>query len=398
MNNFLFHSPTEFVFGKQTEEKTGAMAALYGAKKALIVYGGGSAKRSGLLDRVEASLKEAGVEYAELGGVRPNPTDDKVYEGIKLAKEEGVDFVLPVGGGSTIDTAKAIAAGVKYDGDFWDFFCGKAVVKEALPLGVVLTIPAAGSEGSGNSVITKIDGLKKLSLRTHNELRPKFAIMNPELTFTLPPFQTACGIADMMVHVMERYFSNTKNCELTDRLCEATLLSIICEAPKVMANLDDYDARANIMWCGTVAHNGQCGVGREEDWASHFLEHEVSAIYNVAHGAGLSAIVPAWMTWMLDHNIDKVEQFARRVMGVTPSDVQGAAPGAKYKKVAALGIERLKEFWHSLGLPVNMTELGIDNPDINLLVKKLHENKGELVGKYVPLDCNMSREIFELAR
>ncbi len=398
MMNFMFHSPTEFIFGRDTEQQVGQTAKRYGAHRAMIVYGGGSVVRSGLLARVETALKASGIESVELGGITPNPTDTRVYEGIDLARKEHVDFMLAVGGGSVIDTAKAIAAGVKYDGDFWDFFCGKRPVEDALPIGVVLTIPAAGSEGSGNAVITKTDGLHKISLRTPMWLRPKFAIMNPELTFTLPPYQTACGIADMMVHVMERYFSNTTGCELTDRLCEAVLMAIIDEAPKVMHNPQDYEARANIMWAGTLAHNGICGTGREEDWASHFMEHELSAVYGVTHGAGLTAIVPAWMTWMCHHNINKVEQFARRVMGVTPSDVEGAAPGAKPKLVALEGVRRLTLFWQSMNLPTNITQLGIANPDIDLLVDKLHENKGELVGNYVKLDREMTREIYMMAR
>ncbi len=399
MDNFIFYSPTEFVFGTDAECRVGELLRRYGASKVLIVYGGGSVVRSGLLDKIKGQLADMQMPFVELSGVQPNPVDTKVYEGIDVVRNEGVDFILPVGGGSVIDTAKAIAAGALYDGDFWDFYAGKAKVEKALPIGVVLTIPAAGSEGSGNSVITRLEGLHKLSLRTVYELRPKFAVMNPEITYTLPAFQTACGIADMMVHVMERYFSNTAGGETTDRLCEAVLMSIISEAPKVMACPQDYQSRANIMWCGTIAHNGMCGVGREEDWASHFMEHEISAVYNVAHGAGLTAIVPAWLTWMLDHNIDKVEQMARRVFGLTGADTEpGLVPAQKYRRVAELGIERLKAFWHSIGLPTNMRELGIDNPDIDLLVAKLHENKGPLVGNYVKLTSEQTREIFELAR
>lgn len=302
MNNFVFYSPTEFVFGKETEMQVGTLAGKYGARKVMIVYGGGSVVRSGLLDRVKQSLREVGIQYCEMGGVQPNPVDTKVYEGIELCRREQADLLLPVGGGSVIDTAKAIAAGVPYEGDFWDFFIGKAKVVKALKVAVVLTIPAAGSEGSGNSVITKVDTLQKLSLRVPELLRPVFSIMNPELTYTLPPFQTACGIADMMVHIMERYFTNTQDVEISDRLCEGTLTAIIKEAYRIKRNPEDYGARANIMWCGTIAHNGTCGVGCEEDWASHFLEHEVSAIYNVTHGAGLSVIVPAWMTFIAGHN------------------------------------------------------------------------------------------------
>lgn len=314
MNNFVFYSPTEFVFGKNTEVQVGALARKYGAQKVMIVYGGGSVVRSGLLDRVKQSLQEAGVAYCEMGSVQPNPIDGKVYEGIQLCRREQVDMMLPVGGGSVIDTAKAIAAGVLYDGDFWDFFIGRAKVEKALKVAVVLTIPAAGSEGSGNTVITKTETLQKLGLCAPEHLRPVFSIMNPELTYTLPAYQTACGIADMMAHIMERYFTNTPDVEISDRLCEGTLTAIIKEAYRVKQQPDNYAARANIMWCGTVAHNGTCGVGREEDWASHALEHEISAIYNVAHGAGLAVIFPAWMAFMAEHNPAKIAQFAHRVL------------------------------------------------------------------------------------
>ena len=389
MNNFVFYSPTEFVFGKATEMQVGALARKHGARKVMIVYGGGSVVRSGLLDRVKQSLQEAGIEYCLMGGVQPNPVDTKVYEGIEFCRREQADMLLPVGGGSVIDTAKAIAAGVLYEGDFWDFYIGKAKVTKALKVAVVLTIPAAGSEGSGNTVITKLDGLQKLSLRVPEVLRPVFSIMNPELTYTLPPFQTACGVADMMAHIMERYFTNTQEVEIGDRLCEGTLMAIINEAPKVMRNPEDYGARANLMWAGMIAHNGTCGVGCEEDWASHFLEHEISAIYGVTHGAGLSVIFPAWMTWMVEHNVGKIAQYAVRVWGVPESEDK--------KAVALEGIGKLKAFFSSLGLPVTFKELGVENPDIDRLADSLHRNKGELVGNYVKLTMQDSKEIYHLA-
>lgn len=389
MNNFVFYSPTEFVFGKATEMQVGALARKHGARKVMIVYGGGSVVRSGLLDRVKQSLQEAGIEYCLMSGVQPNPVDTKVYEGIEFCRREQADMLLPVGGGSVIDTAKAIVAGVLYEGDFWDFYIGKAKVTKALKVAVVLTIPAAGSEGSGNTVITKLDGLQKLSLRVPEVLRPVFSIMNPELTYTLPPFQTACGVADMMAHIMERYFTNTQEVEIGDRLCEGTLMAIINEAPKVMRNPEDYGARANLMWAGMIAHNGTCGVGCEEDWASHFLEHEISAIYGVTHGAGLSVIFPAWMTWMVEHNVGKIAQYAVRVWGVPESEDK--------KAVALEGIGKLKAFFSSLGLPVTFKELGIENPDIDRLADSLHRNKGELVGNYVKLTKQDSKEIYHLA-
>ncbi|MDE7388438.1 MAG: iron-containing alcohol dehydrogenase, partial [Muribaculaceae bacterium] len=347
MENFQFCTPTDYVFGRSTEKQTGALTAAMGCRKVLLVYGGGSAVRSGLIDRVSSSLAEAGVEFMTLGGIAPNPTDDRVYEGIDLCRRNGIDGLLAVGGGSVIDTAKAIAGGVPYDGDFWDFWAGKAVMTRALPVGVVLTIAAAGSEGSGNSVITKLDGMRKISLRT-TVLRPKFAVLNPELTFTLPAYQTSCGITDMMAHIMERYFSNTTDCEVTDRLCEGVLKAIINEAPKVMAAPDDYQARANIMWAGTLAHNGICGTGRAEDWTSHAMEHEISALYGVAHGAGLAVVFPAFMTFMAQHHHSRIEQYADRVWGVGS---------------ALEGIECLKRFLASIGMPLTLSQLGVENPD-----------------------------------
>lgn len=389
MNNFTFYSPTEFVFGKGTENQVNELVTKYGATKVLIVYGGGSVVRNGLLTRIEESLNHQSVPYVTLGGIQPNPIDTKVYEGIDLCRHENVDFILAVGGGSVIDTAKAIAAGVPYNGDFWDFYIQKAVVKSALNLGVVLTIPAAGSEGSGNSVITKSDTLQKLSIRVPELLRPRFAIMNPELTYTLPLYQTASGIADMMAHIMERYFNNTAETEVTDRLCEGLLKAIITEAPKVIKEPDNYGARANIMWSGMIAHNGICGVGCDEDWASHFMEHEVSAVYNVTHGAGLAVIFPAWMTWMASHHVEKIAQFAHRVWDIPESDNK--------KDMALLAVTCLKNFFISIGLPVTFEQLGIPDPDINLLVEKLHQNKGEYVGAYVRLSKKETLEIYKLA-
>lgn len=389
MNNFVFYSPTEFVFGKDTEAQVGVLVRKYGVRKVMIAYGGGSIIRSGLLDRVKKSLQAAGVTYGEFGGVQPNPIDTKVYEGIDICRREQAEMILAVGGGSVIDTAKAIAAGVPYEGDFWDFFIGKEKVTKALKVAVILTIPAAGSEGSGNSVITKIETLQKLSLRVPELLRPVFSIMNPELTYTLPPFQTACGIADMMVHIMERYFTNTQDVEISDRLCEGTLMAIIKEAYRIKQNPEDYDARANMMWCGTIAHNGTCGIGCEEDWASHFLEHEISAIYNVTHGAGLTVIVPAWMTFVSRQNPKKIAQFANRIFGIPESE--------DLEEMALAGVSRLKHFFRYLGLPVNFKELDVENPDIERLADSLHRNKGELVGNYVKLTKEDSKEVYRLA-
>lgn len=389
MENFTYCTPTRYIFGLDAEQQTGSLMSQTGATHILIVYGGGSVVRSGLLQRVKNSLSEAGIAFMELGGIQPNPTDVKVREGIELCRRHNIDGVLGVGGGSSIDTAKAIAAGAVYNGDFWDFYCGKEIITSALPIGVVLTIAAAGSEGSGNSVITKTPEMIKLSLRTDYWLRPRFAVMNPALTETLPPYQTACGITDMMAHIQERYFSPTDNVEITDRLCEGALMAIVSEAPKVMANPHDYQARANIMWSGTVAHNGMCGVGRREDWTSHFIEHEISAMHpEVAHGAGLAVVFPAWLTFMADHKPAKVAQYARRVWGVD---------GIADDRAAALeGVARLKKFLASIGMPLNFAQLGIEKPEIDEMVRRLHINKGITIGAYYPLSAADTTAIYHL--
>ena len=388
MIDFTYCAPTRYRFGHGAENQAGEELRAIGCSKVLLVYGHSSAERSGLIDRVEYSLKSAGIEWSVLKGIDPNPVDGPVRKGIEICRREGIDGLLAVGGGSVIDTAKAIAAGVPYDGDFWDFWAGKAVISTALPVGVVLTIPAAGSEGSGNSVITNTSTNAKISLRTDFWLRPKFALLDPELTFTLPPFQTACGIADMMAHIYERYFSQTTDVEVTDRLAEGVLRAIIEEGPKVMSDPDNYQARANIMWAGTLAHNGVCGCGRAEDWTSHAMEHEISALYGVAHGAGLAVVMPAWMTFMATHSPSKGAQMARRVFGV---DIAGDDTA-----VALEGIARLRAFFKSLGLPLTFAELGIDNPDIPSLVEALHRNKGTEIGGYYRLAARQTEEIYRL--
>ncbi len=389
MDNFTYYSPTLFEFGRGAEEKVGMMTYLTGATKVMIVYGRNYAKKNGLISRISNSLNTLGIEHVELGGVQPNPTDELVYEGIKLARAKKIDGLLAVGGGSVIDTAKAIAAGVPYKGDFWDFFSGKAQVEEALPVGVILTIPGSGSEGSGNCVITKTDGAVKLSLRTDSILKPRFAIMNPEMTSSLSAKQTAIGVVDMMVHIMERYFSITTRVEVTDRLAEGLLMALMTEAPKALADPSDYQARANIEWAGTLAHNGLVGCGRREDWVSHFMEHEISALYpDVAHGAGLAVVVPAWMSFMAHHKPSKVAQLGRRIFGVDVRDDRSAA----IETVASLRAY----FTAVLRMPATFKALGIENPDIDTLVAKLHENKGETIGGYYKLTAADTRQIYEL--
>ena len=358
MKNFTFYSPTYFVFGRNEENNTGKYVKRFGGTKVLIHYGGGSVVRSGLLDRIKASLQSENIAYVELGGVKPNPRSGLVYEGIDLCKKENVNFVLAVGGGSTIDSAKAIALGAVYDGDFWDFYSGKRVDK-ALPVATVLTIAAAGSEGSSGSVITKEEGMLKRSAGG-DVLRPVFSIMNPELTQTLPAYQTACGVTDIMAHLLERYFTNTKDVEVTDRLIEGLLLTMVKEAPKVIENPDNYEARANIMWAGMLAHNNCCGVGREQDWASHDLEHELSALYDCAHGAGLAVVFPAWMEYNMSHDVMRFAQLANRVWGCE-MDFQNPENTAK------AGIKAFRAFLRSIGMPQTMAELGSKEEDIPYL-------------------------------
>ncbi len=379
MNDFTFYSPTYFVFGKNKESETGNYVKRFGGTKVLIHYGGGSVLKSGLLDRVKASLDKEGISYIELGGVKPNPRSGLVYEGIDLCRKEKVDFVLAVGGGSTIDSSKAIAAGVVYEGDFWDFYQGLPITK-ALPVGTILTIAAAGSEGSPDSVITKEEGMFKRGA-SGEAIRPAFSILNPELTMSLPAYQTSCGATDIMAHVFERYFTNTKDVEITDRLCEAVLLSMINEVPKVVSNPMDYEARANIMWAGMVAHNNLCGVGREQDWASHDIEHELSAVYDCAHGAGLAVVFPAWMKYVYQHDVIRFAKLASRVWGV---EMNHDNP----ENTALDGISKLKDFLKSIGMPQNFAELGASEKDIDKMAETACFGNGRsgTIGGFVKLE------------
>ncbi len=358
MENFTFYAPTYFVFGRDTENEAGEYVKRFGGSRVLIHYGGGSVVRSGLLDRVKESLERQDIQYVELGGVQPNPRSGLVYEGIELCRREKVDFVLAVGGGSVIDSSKAIAAGAVYDGDFWDYYEGK-IVESALPIGTVLTIAAAGSEGSPDSVITKEDGMYKRAA-TGEAYRPKFTIMNPALTQTLSAFQTACGITDIMAHLYERYLTNSTEVEVTDRMIEALLMTMIHEGPRVIENPDNYEARANIMWAGMMAHNNSCGVGRSQDWSSHNIEHELSALYDCAHGAGLAVVMPAVFNYNLIHDVTRFVKAAVRVWGC-PMDFE------RPERTARAGIEALRRFLISIGMPRNFEELGAKEEDIEYL-------------------------------
>lgn len=362
MKNFTYQIPTKFVFGRGAENQVGEEVRALGGTKVLIHYGGGSAVRSGLLGRVKKSLDDAGIAHVELGGVQPNPRDTLVYKGIELAKQEGVDFVLAVGGGSTIDSAKAIAHGIKYDGDFWDFWCGKAKLTETAMIGVVLTMSAAGSESSNSCVITQESTLTKRGLRSELN-RPKFAIMNPELAMTLPPYQIACGATDILAHIMERYFTCETEVDLTDRLCEGAMQAVIRAAKIAVKNPSDYDAQAQLMWGSTIAHNETVGVGRVSDFGSHQIEHELSALYDVAHGAGLAVVFPAWMRYQMHKNVMRFAQFAVRVFGC---EMDFEHP----EKTALDGIEAYEAFVKSIGMPVTMKELGAKTEDIPALAAR----------------------------
>ncbi|WP_226037489.1 iron-containing alcohol dehydrogenase [Aquibacillus saliphilus] len=387
MQDFVFDNHTKIIFGKDQEQVVGQESISYG-KKLLLHYGGGSIKNSGLYDRVVESLHEQGVEIFELGGVKPNPRVSLVREGVELCKKNNIDFILAVGGGSVIDSAKAIAAGCKYDGDVWDFFTGKAVVTDSLPLGVVLTIPAAGSESSTGSVITNEEGSYKRATG-HISLRPRFAILNPVLSYTLPAYQTACGITDMISHILERYFTNDRNVELTDRLCEATLRTIINNADTVIQDPTNYDARAEIMWSGTIAHNDLLNTGRIGDWGSHDIEHEISGIYDIAHGAGLAIVFPAWMKYVYKQDVNRFVQFANRVWDVE-IDLNNL------EKTALAGIKKTEQFFKSIGMPVKLEEVNIDDKHFDEMASKGTE-RGP-VGNFVKLYEDDVRQIFNLAK
>ena len=392
MNNFEFYRPTRYIFGHGCENDVGKYAADYGFKKALVVIGGDSAKRSGLLGRVLSSLDRAGIDHALIEGVKPNPRADLVYTGIELGRKEKVDFMLAVGGGSVIDTAKAIAVGIPFAGDFFDFFTGKATPSQALKTAVVLTIPAAGSEGSNSAVIEKeINGFIVKNGLSCDFNVPLFSVMNPELTYTLPAYQTACGVTDMMAHIMERYFTNTRDVDVTDRICEGLLCSIIHNAPIASAEPDNYAARAALMWAGTMAHNNTCGVDREQDWATHHLEHQLSALYDVAHGAGLAVMFPAWMEYNMKHDVMRFAQFAVRVFGVS-MDFENP------DRTARAGIYALRAFLKRIGMPLSFKDIGAHIEDIPKMLDMLGVNETDrLEGHFVKLKRSDCEKIYNLA-
>ena len=389
MIDFTFQNPTRIHFGRNALEQLPKEVERYG-KRVLLVYGGGSIKRTGVYDAVMQKLGDVNAQVWELAGVQPNPRLSPVREGIEVCRREQIQLVLAVGGGSAIDTAKAIVNGACYEGDVWELYEGKGTNESALPLGVVLTIPAAGSEMSRSSVITREEDLCKRGRNAFTNF-PTFSILNPEYSFTLPPYQTACGIVDIMAHMMERYFTMVENVELTDRLIEGALVTVINNAPIVMAKPDDYDARAEITWAGALAHNTLLDTGRVGDWASHKLEHELSALYDIAHGAGLAVMFPAWMKYVLPRGgARKLAQFARRVFAVGEAF-------ATDEEAANEGILRLEAFYRSLGLPTTLGEMGIDGSRIPEMAARAVAMMGGRLGGFVPLDAPMAEEVYRLA-
>jgi alcohol dehydrogenase YqhD (iron-dependent ADH family) len=393
MKDFNYYSPTQVVFGRQSEEAVADLVKKYGGTKVLVHYGGGSAKRSGLLDKMLRLLDEGGVQHVELGGVVPNPLLSMVYKGIELCRKEGVDFILAIGGGSVIDSSKAIAYGVKYDGDVWDFWDGKAVPQAALPIGTVLTIPAAGSELSDSCVITKDDGLLKRGVNS-DLCRCRFAIMNPERTFTLPPYQTAAGATDIMMHTMERYFCKYQDMTLTDSLAEALLRTVKDCTIDVLRDPEDYRARAQIMWAGSLSHNNLMECGLEKDFATHRLEHELSALFGVTHGAGLAAIWPSWARYMLPRHTSRFVQFAVNVMGV---ENDFTSP----EQTAEKGIRAMERFYKEIGMPTTIKELlgrDVTDEEIELMADKCSRGNTITVGTLERLGREEMVKIYKMAK
>ncbi|MDR3020265.1 MAG: iron-containing alcohol dehydrogenase [Treponema sp.] len=387
MLNFEYCNKTKIIFGKGTEEQIGSETAQY-AKRVLLHHSGGSTVKTGLIDRVKDSLKKAGIHWEELTGVQPNPRLSLVNKGIDIVKKEKLELILAVGGGSAIDSAKAIAVGAVNDGDVWDFFERKKSTDKALPVGTILTIPAAGSESSVSCVITNEEGPWKRGMNFPC-IRPAFSILNPELTYSIPPYHTACGIVDMMAHIMERYFTKEPNVELTDELCEGTLRAIIRNARKIFSGGEnDYAARAEIMWAGALAHNGLLDTGRSGDWASHALDHELSALFDIAHGAGLAIIFPAWMRYNIKENTDLLARFAVKVWGVDGAYYD-------YEQAALEGIFRMENFFRSIGMPVKFADADLDPARIPEMAKRVvHFGP---IGNYRKLDEKDAEAIYRLA-
>ena len=393
LKDFNFYAPTRVLFGRDAEKQIGEQVKAHGGRKVLIHYGGGSAERSGLLDVVRQQLRDNGVEFIELGGVVPNPLLSLVYKGIELCRQQHVDFILAVGGGSVIDSAKAIGYGVPYDGDVWDFWEGKAKPAQCLPIGAVLTIPAAGSEMSSSCVVTKDDGLIKRGINS-DLCRCKFVVMNPERTYTLPSYQTAAGATDIMMHTMERYFSNYTDMTLTDAISEAILRTVKDAAPIVLQHPDDYRQRAQIMWAGSLSHNDLTECGTEKDFATHRLEHELSALFGVTHGAGLAALWPSWARYTMKKHLSRFVQFAGNVIGI---QVDYGHP----EETAERGIQAMEEWFQKIGMPTSIHELigrEITEKEIDTMVDKCSRGGTITLGAMEVLNSDDMRAIYRMAR
>ena len=394
MFGFEYYSPTKVIFGKGTENQAGELVKAYGAKKVLIHYGGKSAVKSGLIDRVKASLDAAGVAHVELGGVVPNPHLSKVREGIALGKKEGIDFILAIGGGSTIDSSKAISYGLaEPEKDVWELFEKKRTAQKFLPIASVLTIAAAGSETSNSCVITNEETKEKRGCAKTDYCRPKFAILNPRLTYTLPQYQTESGCVDILMHTMERYFVNIETMEITDSISEALMQTVIYNARILMKEPKNYSARAEIMWAGSLSHNGLTGCGTGGgDWACHQLEHELGGVYNVTHGAGLAAIWGSWARYVYEVNPERFAQFATNVFDIPC--------GTDYKETALAGIVAMENFFRSVEMPTSLHELGLDLTDqqIHDLAFKCSFEDTRTIGVFKQLNMRDMEKIYLMAR
>ncbi|MBQ3655284.1 MAG: iron-containing alcohol dehydrogenase [Bacteroidales bacterium] len=392
MINFTYYTPTEVVFGKGAEEKTAELVKKYGGTNVLIHYGGKSAERLGLIDKITKQFDNQGLKYTLLGGVVPNPRLSLVKKGIEVCKENDIDFILAIGGGSVIDSSKAIGYGLDYQGDVWDLFDNKGVAETSKPVGAILTIPAAGSEMSDSCVITNEDGDLKRGYNS-NVCRCKFAVMNPEFTFTLPEFQTACGAVDIMMHTMERYFSPDTDMKLTDSIAEALMRTVKDSVFDVLKDPQDYNARAQLMWASSLAHNDLTGCGMKRDFATHRLEHELSAMFDVAHGAGLSALWSSWARYVMNCNIARFVQFAVNVAGVENIF-------ADPKKTALKGIEVMERFYKAIKMPTTIPELlgrKLSDSEILEMAQKCSRNDTLTHGSFRVLKMQDMIEIYRMA-
>ena len=393
MNDFEYCLSTKFVFGKDAHKKAAKVLKGYGAENVLMVYYGDNNPKAieDAIKYIKEDFKDKGIKYTYLNGVKPNPVLSTVHKGIEIARENDIDFILAIGGGSVIDTAKAIGIGVGYDGDVWDFFIGRSKIEKMLPVGVVLTYPATGSESSWGSVITNTEGNHKIALDDEH-LRPTVAFMNPSLTLSLPKYLTACGVADMYAHVCERYFSDTNEISITDYMCEGVMRALIDIGSRLMDDLDDYKLRSEIMWAGSVAHNDTVGVGRVQDWACHKMGHEISAIYDTAHGATLSIMIPSWMRYVYNHNIERFYRYGKEVFKLSPDEFDNE------EELVLHSIDLTQEFFKSMDLPTSFKDISITDENFDIMSKKASKTEMcDTIGHFMTLDTDDIKNIYKLA-